>query len=229
VAGAGQLVPVLLSASVACAQLASPVPPVHHVQYCTRGVLTCTAAHVPCVQVRELNQMLKAWEAMRLGKDAQIAALMDKVKRNEEEVMEKGVTVDALRRWVRQGRHVGGRVCQGRGQDHACGGRGAAPPCMSACWRLQQMASVPLHGASSFVVPLSAVCLGSCSGSGMQHAAVQVIATVVTVECCHNGRWLASSGLQAALQAEHDIPLTGIAAYTRTQAPCCWCTTGSWR
>ncbi len=42
--------------------------------------------------------MLKAWEAMRLGKDAQIAALMDKVKRHEEDAADKAGAVDALRR-----------------------------------------------------------------------------------------------------------------------------------
>lgn len=49
-------------------------------------------------EVRELNGMLKAWEAMRLGKDAQIAALTDKCKRLEEDTAEKVRTVDALRR-----------------------------------------------------------------------------------------------------------------------------------
>ncbi len=42
--------------------------------------------------------MLKAWEAMRLGKDAQIAALMERAKRHEEDAAEKARTVDALRR-----------------------------------------------------------------------------------------------------------------------------------
>jgi hypothetical protein len=32
----------------------------------------------PLPPPRELNHMLKAWEAMRLGKDAQIAALMER-------------------------------------------------------------------------------------------------------------------------------------------------------
>lgn len=47
---------------------------------------------------RELNHMLKAWEAMRLGKDAQIAALMERCKRHEEDAAEKARTVEALRR-----------------------------------------------------------------------------------------------------------------------------------
>ena len=42
--------------------------------------------------------MLKAWEAMRLGKDAQIASLMERCKRNEEDAAEKARTVEALRR-----------------------------------------------------------------------------------------------------------------------------------
>lgn len=42
--------------------------------------------------------MLRAWEAMRLGKDAQIAALVERCKRHEEEAGEKARTVDALRR-----------------------------------------------------------------------------------------------------------------------------------
>ena len=42
--------------------------------------------------------MLKAWEAMRLGKDAQIAALMERCKRHEEDAGEKARTVEALRR-----------------------------------------------------------------------------------------------------------------------------------
>ncbi len=44
--------------------------------------------------------MLKAWEAMRLGKDAQIAALMERCKRHEEEAAEKARTVEALRNKV---------------------------------------------------------------------------------------------------------------------------------
>eukprot|EP00955_Chlamydomonas_euryale_P094965 364904-Chlamydomonas_euryale.AAC.5 len=50
----------------------------------------------PCC--RELKQLLKAWEAMRLGKDAQIAALIERCKRHEEDAMEKARTVEALRR-----------------------------------------------------------------------------------------------------------------------------------
>mmetsp|Transcript_10478 Transcript_10478/g.24788 ORF Transcript_10478/g.24788 Transcript_10478/m.24788 type:complete len:655 (+) Transcript_10478:228-2192(+) len=49
-------------------------------------------------EVRELNHMLKAWEAMRLGKDAQIASLMERCKRHEEEAAEKARSVDSLRR-----------------------------------------------------------------------------------------------------------------------------------
>jgi hypothetical protein len=42
--------------------------------------------------------MLKAWEAMRLSKDAQIAALMDRCKRYDEDAAEKGRSLEALRR-----------------------------------------------------------------------------------------------------------------------------------
>lgn len=61
----------------------------------------------------ELNQLLKAWEAMRLGKDAQIAALLERGKRNEEDAAEKARTVEALRRKLaaiaRVGAHDAGR------------------------------------------------------------------------------------------------------------------------
>jgi hypothetical protein len=54
--------------------------------------------HGIVVQARELNSMLKAWEAMRLSKDAQIAALMDRCKRYDEDAAEKGRSLEALRR-----------------------------------------------------------------------------------------------------------------------------------
>jgi len=54
------------------------------------------SSHILCI--RELNQLLKAWEAMRLGKDAQISALIEKGKRHEEDLLEKNRTIDALRR-----------------------------------------------------------------------------------------------------------------------------------
>ena len=64
------------------------------------GLLAKYSPTHPLITVgrRELNQMLKAWEAMRLGKDAQIASLMEKVKRHEEDGAEKARTVEALRR-----------------------------------------------------------------------------------------------------------------------------------
>ena len=40
-------------------------------------------------EVRELNQMLKAWEAMRHSKDQQIAQLVARCKKFEEEAAEK--------------------------------------------------------------------------------------------------------------------------------------------
>lgn len=42
--------------------------------------------------------MLKAWEAMRLSKDAQIAALMERCKRYDEDIAEKGRSNESLRR-----------------------------------------------------------------------------------------------------------------------------------
>lgn len=47
--------------------------------------------------------MLKAWEAMRLGKDAQISALTERCKRHEEDAAEKARTVEALRRKLQVG------------------------------------------------------------------------------------------------------------------------------
>ena len=49
-------------------------------------------------QVCELGSMLKAWEAMRLSKDAQIAALMERCKRYDEDLHEKSRSNEALRR-----------------------------------------------------------------------------------------------------------------------------------
>lgn len=60
--------------------------------------------------------MLKAWEAMRLGKDAQIAALMERCKRHEEDSAEKTRTVEALRRKVQA-------VAAGRGALAALAGQ----------------------------------------------------------------------------------------------------------
>ena len=61
-----------------------------------------------CLQVRELNSMLKAWEAMRLSKDAQIAALMERCKRYDEDIAEKGRSNDALRRKLMHHHHASG-------------------------------------------------------------------------------------------------------------------------
>lgn len=49
--------------------------------------------------------MLKAWEAMRLSKDAQIAALMERCKRYDEDIAEKGRSNDALRRKLMHQHH----------------------------------------------------------------------------------------------------------------------------
>lgn len=50
--------------------------------------------------------MLKAWEAMRLSKDAQIAALMERCKRYDEDIAEKGRSNDALRRKLMHHHHA---------------------------------------------------------------------------------------------------------------------------
>jgi chromosome segregation ATPase len=49
-------------------------------------------------EVKDLNNLLKAWEAMRMGKDAQIASLIERGKRSEEDIVEKSRTIEALRR-----------------------------------------------------------------------------------------------------------------------------------
>jgi hypothetical protein len=54
----------------------------------------------PAAGCRDLQQMLKAWDAMRLGKDAQIAALIERCKRYEEEKQEQARTVESLRRKI---------------------------------------------------------------------------------------------------------------------------------
>ena len=46
-------------------------------------------------EVRELNQMLKAWEAMRHSKDRQIEQLVERCRKFEEEAAEKSRAVDA--------------------------------------------------------------------------------------------------------------------------------------
>jgi hypothetical protein len=59
-------------------------------------------------EVRELNQMLKAWEAMRHSKDRQIEQLVERCRKFEEEAAEKSRAVDAMRR--RMGRDRPGSV-----------------------------------------------------------------------------------------------------------------------
>ena len=48
-------------------------------------------------EVRELNQMLKAWEAMRHSKDKQIAQLVERCRKFEEEAADKARAIDAMR------------------------------------------------------------------------------------------------------------------------------------
>ena len=64
-------------------------------------------------EVRELNQMLKAWEAMRHSKDKQIAQLVERCKRFEDDSFEKQRSVDAMR--ARMGRERVG--CGGGGSS----------------------------------------------------------------------------------------------------------------
>ena len=56
-------------------------------------------------EVRELNQMLKAWEAMRHSKDSQIAQLVERCRKFELDAAEKARAVDSLR--ARVGREPG--------------------------------------------------------------------------------------------------------------------------
>ena len=49
-------------------------------------------------EVRELNQMLVAWEAMRHSKDAQIEKLVERCKKFEDEATEKARVVESMRK-----------------------------------------------------------------------------------------------------------------------------------
>ncbi|QDZ19606.1 hypothetical protein HOP50_03g21240 [Chloropicon primus] len=51
-------------------------------------------------ELKELNKMLKAWEAMRICKDSQINALLDKCKLYEDQVSEKSRALGALRQKI---------------------------------------------------------------------------------------------------------------------------------
>ncbi|GIL84609.1 hypothetical protein Vretifemale_13262, partial [Volvox reticuliferus] len=75
-------------------------------------------------EVRELNSMLQAWDAMRLGKDAQIAALLERCKRHEEDAAEKARTIEALRRKLQMPGGATGRMSLSG--ISAPGGAGAA-------------------------------------------------------------------------------------------------------
>ena len=59
--------------------------------YCTLSLRVYNAS-------RELNQSLKAWDAIRLAKDAQVAALMEKTRRHEEESGDRLRAIDSLRK-----------------------------------------------------------------------------------------------------------------------------------
>ena len=54
-------------------------------------------------EVRELNQMLKAWEAMRHSKDAQIEKLVERCKKFEDEATEKARAIESMRKASRLG------------------------------------------------------------------------------------------------------------------------------
>ena len=65
-------------------------------------------------EVRELNQMLKAWEAMRHSKDQQIAQLVERCRKFEEEAADKARAIDAMRsRLGRDGQPGGASVGAG--------------------------------------------------------------------------------------------------------------------
>jgi hypothetical protein len=51
-------------------------------------------------EVRELNQMLKAWEAMRHSKDAQIEKLVERCRKFEDEAADKARAVESMRNRV---------------------------------------------------------------------------------------------------------------------------------
>ena len=63
-------------------------------------------------EVRELNQMLKAWEAMRHSKDAQIEKLVERCRAFEEEAKEKARAVESMRS---RARNTPGSVGSGLG------------------------------------------------------------------------------------------------------------------
>ena len=54
-------------------------------------------------EVRELNRMLKAWEAMRHSKDAQIEKLVERCKKFEDEATEKARAIESMRKASRLG------------------------------------------------------------------------------------------------------------------------------
>ena len=60
-------------------------------------------------EVRELNQMLKAWEAMRHSKDQQIAQLVERCRKFEEEAADKARAIDAMRSRLGRGDHRDGQ------------------------------------------------------------------------------------------------------------------------
>ncbi|KAL6749361.1 hypothetical protein V8C86DRAFT_1017524 [Haematococcus lacustris] len=104
-------------------------------------------------EIRELHQMLKAWEAMRLGKDAQIAALLERCKRHEEDAAEKARTVDALRRKVAAvGRTMGSVAHSTAGQS--LGGFSAATHMLAA--NEAQPADLYRSGAAEFAAESAA-------------------------------------------------------------------------
>jgi chromosome segregation ATPase len=63
-------------------------------------------------EVRELNQMLKAWEAMRHSKDAQIEKLVERCRKFEDEAADKARAVESMRNRVES---LTGRLSGSRG------------------------------------------------------------------------------------------------------------------
>ncbi|GFR46394.1 hypothetical protein Agub_g7976, partial [Astrephomene gubernaculifera] len=96
-------------------------------------------------EIRELNAMLQAWEALRLGKDAQISALMERCKRHEEDAAEKARTVEALRRKLQAFNGVTGRVSLSGAQSGGSPSGSVVTPHMA---NQQQSQSRPMSGTS---------------------------------------------------------------------------------
>lgn len=92
--------------------------PRSYMHQCASALISAEQEACIRMQVRELNSMLKAWEAMRLSKDAQIAALMERCKRYDEDIAEKGRSNEALRRKLMHHHHAS---CSAKGSVSGAG------------------------------------------------------------------------------------------------------------